>query len=117
LSLAKNTDEFQFANNKFLNKKTLIKAYNTDNYYSRYRLLEFTRHDYIKIMNTILLFINVDLHVHEKVSLFIYLLFCLFRYGNKVLSKVKYNVNANIDKVSVKPKEKDKTTEGIKKNK
>jgi hypothetical protein len=116
LSLAKNTDEFQFASNKFLNtKKTLIKDYNKDSYYSQYRLLEFTRYDYINKINTILLFIKVDLP--EKVSLFIYSLLCLFRQGNDVLSKVEYNVNANLEKVSVKHKEKDKITEGIKKNK
>jgi hypothetical protein len=71
LSLIKNTDEFQFASSKFLNtKKSLIKDYNKDSYYSQYRLLEFTRYDYINKINTILLFIKVDLP--EKVSLFIY---------------------------------------------
>jgi hypothetical protein len=70
-SLIKNTDEFQFSSSKFLNtKKSQIKDYHKDTYYSQYKVLEFTRYDYINKINSILMFVKIDLP--EKVSLMIY---------------------------------------------
>jgi hypothetical protein len=79
-SLLKVTDEFQFASLKFLaTKKNQIKDYNKDTYYSQFRVLEFTRYDYINKINSVLLFIKVDLP--EKVSLFIYSLLVNFIFN------------------------------------
>lgn len=115
-SLIKHTDEFNYVSSKFLStKKSYIKESMKDNYMSTYKLLEFTRYDYIWKINHCLLFTKIELP--EKISLLIYAFMSLFRQGNEILNKIEYNVNANLEKVSVKYKEKDKIVDEVRRSK
>jgi hypothetical protein len=115
-SLIKHTDDFNYVSSKFLStKKSYIKESMKDNYMSTYKLLEFTRYDYIWKINQCLLFTKIELP--EKISLLIYAFMSLFRQGNEILNKIEYNVNANLEKVSVKYKEKEKIVDEVRRSK
>ena len=100
-------EEFLSAESKFLCiKKNQIKETQKENYLSQYKLREFSKYDYICKINEILLYIKVELP--EKIALFIYSLISLFRQGHDILDKIDSTINDNLDKISVKYKEKEK---------
>ncbi len=106
-SYIKYTEEFLSLESKFLCiKKNQIKEIQKENYLSQYKLREFSKYDYICKINEILLYIKIELP--EKIALFIYSLISLFRQGYDILKKIDSTINDNLDKVSVKYKEKEK---------
>lgn len=109
-------EEFLSAESKFLCiKKNQIKETQKENYLSQYKLREFSKYDYICKINEILLYIKVELP--EKIALFIYSLISLFRQGHDILDKIDSTINDNLDKISVKYKEKEKIITSMKNTK
>ena len=109
-------EEFLSAESKFLCiKKNQIKETQKENYLSQYKLREFSKYDYICKINEILLYIKVELP--EKIALFIYSLISLFRQGHDILDKIDSTINDNLDKISVKYKEKEKIIASMKNTK
>lgn len=116
MSLIKHTDDFSSLSSKFLaTKKSNIKDSMKDTYFAQLKMLEFTRYDFVNRINKCLLFTRVDLP--EKISLLIWGFLCLFKQGNEILNKIEQNVSANLEKISVKHKEKEKILDEIKLNK
>lgn len=106
-SYIKYVEEFISLESKFLCiKKNQVKESQKENYLTQYKLREFSKYDYICKINEILLYIKIELP--EKISLFIYSLISLFRQGNDLLNKIDSTINDNLDKISVKYKEKEK---------
>ena len=115
-SYMKYLEEFLSAESKFLCiKKNQIKETQKENYLSQYKLREFSKYDYICKINEILLYIKVELP--EKIALFIYSLISLFRQGHDILDKIDSTINDNLDKISVKYKEKEKIITSMKNTK
>ena len=81
-------------------KKMYIKQTQKENYNSLYKLIEYTRYDYINMLNCTLLFIKVELP--EKVALLLYTLISFFRQGNDIMYKIESSVNDNLEKITVK---------------
>ena len=111
-TLLKHINEFNHMESKLLcTKKTYIKQTQKENYNSLYKLIEYTRYDYINMLNCTLLFIKVELP--EKVALLLYTLISFFRQGNDIMYKIESSVNDNLEKITVKYNEKEKILNDI----